>query len=213
MLLDGIRGKFITFEGVEGAGKSTQSKKLVDYFNDNNVKSVWTREPGGCKEAEEIRGIVVSGAKNKWDSLTELLLMNASRRVHTTKKIQPLLKDGFTIVSDRYFDSSVAYQGYGHKMNLDDVYKVQDMVVGDFKPDLTIILDLDVVEGLLRTGLRGERNRFEDMTLEFHERVRSGFKEIAKREPDRCRLINVSNKTEEEVFEDIISIVKEQFKL
>ena len=87
------------------------------------------------------------------------------------------------------------------------------MVVGDFKPDLTIILDLAVVEGLLRTGLRGERNRFEDMTLEFHERVRSGFKEIAEREPNRCKLVNVSNKTEEEVFEDIISIVKEQFKL
>lgn len=211
MSLDGVRGKFITFEGVEGAGKSTQSKRLVDYFNDNNIKSIWTREPGGCKEAEEIREVVVSGAKNKWDSLTELLLMNTSRRVHTTKKIQPLLKDGFTIVSDRYFDSSVAYQGYGHRMNLDDVYKIQDMVVGDFKPDLTIILDLDVVEGLLRTGLRGDRNRFEDMTLEFHERVRKGFKEIVKMEPNRCKLVDVTDKSEEEVFNEIITLVEKNF--
>lgn len=211
MNLEKLKGKFISFEGVEGAGKSTQSKKLVDYLNDNCIKSIWTREPGGCKEAEEIRQVVVNGGREKFDGITELLLMNASRRVHTVKKIKPLLEEGFVIVSDRYLDSSVAYQGFGHKIDLDSVKAVQKIVLGDFKPDLTIIFDMDVLDGLVRTQKRNDQNRYEDMALEFHERVRKGFRYIAEKEPERCKIIEVGDKTIDEVFQEILNILDKSF--
>lgn len=211
MNLEKLKGKFISFEGVEGAGKSTQSKKLVDYLNDNCIRSIWTREPGGCKEAEEIRQVVVNGGREKFDGVTELLLMNASRRVHTVKKIKPLLEEGFTIISDRYLDSSIAYQGFGHKIDLDSVKAVQKIVLGDFKPDLTIIFDMDVLDGLVRTQKRNDQNRYEDMALEFHERVRKGFHYIAENDPKRCKIINVGEKTVDEVFQEILSVLDKSF--
>ena len=135
-----LKGKFITFEGVEGAGKSTQSRMLVDYLNNIGIEAVWTREPGGSDSAEEIRKLIISGAVNKWDGITELLLMYAARRDHTEKKIKPLLKEGKVVVSDRYFDSSFAYQGYGYGLDLNKIAEIQKIVLDDFKPNLTIIL-------------------------------------------------------------------------
>ena len=108
--MNNIKGKFITFEGVEGAGKSTQSKLLVEYLNKNNIEAIWTREPGGSEGAEEIRKLLINGAINKWDGITELLLMYAARRDHTEKKIKPLLAQGKTVICDRYLDSTVAYK-------------------------------------------------------------------------------------------------------
>lgn len=209
--MEKLKGKFITFEGVEGAGKSTQSKLLVEYLNNNGIETVWTREPGGCEGAEEIRKLLVNGSVNKWDGITELLLMYAARRDHTEKKIKPLLKEGKVVISDRYFDSTMAYQGYGYQLDLNKIKIMQKLVLDEFKPDLTIILDLDVLKGLERTDKRGEKNRYEDMKVEFHKRVRNGFIEIAKEEQNRVKLINVENKSIEELQKYIISTISSKF--
>jgi len=205
--LKNLMGKFITFEGVEGAGKSTQSKLLVEYLNANGIESVWTREPGGCEGAEEIRKLLVNGAVNKWDGITELLLMYAARRDHTEKKIKPLLKEGKVVVSDRYFDSTMAYQGYGYELDLNKIKQVQKIVLDDFEPDLTIILDLDVKEGLERTNKRGDKNRYEDMEIDFHNRVRNGFLNIANENHNRVKLINVENMSIDELQKNISAIL------
>lgn len=203
--LQKLKGKFITFEGVEGAGKSTQSKLLVEYLNNNGIQAVWTREPGGCEGAEEIRKLLISGSVNKWDGITELLLMYAARRDHTEKKIKPLLAEGKVVVSDRYFDSTVAYQGYGHQLDLSKIKAVQKVVLENFKPDATIILDLNVQEGLNRTATRGDTNRFEEMNLDFHTRVRQGFQKIAEEEKERVKIINVERKSIEDLQKEIIN--------
>ena len=201
-----LKGKFITFEGGEGVGKTTQSRKLVEYLNKSGIEAVWSREPGGCEEAEEIRKLLITGSVNKWDGITELLLMNASRRVHTEKKIKPLLKQGVTVVSDRYFDSTLAYQGFGYDNSVKKIDNMKEIILDDFEPDLTIILDLDVMEGLKRANIRGETNRFEDMKIDFHEKVRKGFNFAYERSRNRCIKIDVSNLGIEELF----SIILEQ---
>lgn len=190
--MEKLKGKFITFEGGEGVGKSTQSKLFVEKLNENGIKTIWTREPGGCEDAEEIRKLIISGSAGRWDGITELLLIYAARRVHTEKKIKPLLKEGVTVVSDRYFDSSLAYQGFGHKLPIENVETIRKIVLGDFKPDLTIFLDMDTEEALKRTDKRGDKNRFEDMDLEFHKRVKNGFSYIMTHEKDRFIHIDVS---------------------
>ena len=199
-----LKGKFITFEGIEGAGKSTQSKIFVDYLNNNGIKAEWTREPGGCDSAEEIRKLLLTGDVNKWDGITELLLMYASRRMHTINKIQPLIQQGITVVSDRYFDSSLAYQGFGHQLPIEKIETIRKVVLDDFKPDLTIILDLSVEEGLARAVHRGKLDRFEKMTIDFHNRVKEGFDYIYKIEKNRCIKINVSGLSTEELTKTII---------
>lgn len=204
MKIENLRGKFITFEGVEGAGKSTQSKLLVEYLNNNGIEAVWTREPGGCDGAEEIRKLLLSGGINKWDGITELLLMYAARRDHTEKKIKPLLREGKVVVSDRYFDSTIAYQGYGHQLDLDKIRAVQKIVLDGFEPDLTFILDLDVKKGLERTDKRGDKNRYEDMEIDFHNRVRKGFLDLANENKKRIRLIDVDGKGVEELLGEIV---------
>lgn len=201
-----LKGKFITFEGGEGVGKSTQSKLFVKYLNENGVKAEWSREPGGCEGAEEIRNLLIKGSADKWDGITELLLMYASRRVHTEKKIKPLLQQGITVVSDRYFDSTFAYQGFGYNLPINKIESVKKIVLEDFRPDLTFILDLNVEEGLERTDIRGEKNRYEDMKIEFHNRVRDGFNYICENEQDRCIKIDVGNgKDINTVFDELLN--------
>lgn len=201
-----LKGKFITFEGGEGVGKSTQSKLFVKYLNENGVKAEWSREPGGCEEAEEIRNLLIRGSADKWDGITELLLMYASRRVHTEKKIKPLLQQGITVVSDRYFDSTFAYQGFGYNLPINKIESVKKIVLEDFRPDLTFVLDLSVEEGLERTDIRGEKNRYEDMKIEFHNRVRNGFNYICENEQDRCIKIDVGNgKDINTVFDELLN--------
>jgi dTMP kinase len=148
---------------------------------------------------------LINGSINKWDGITELLLMYAARRDHTEKKIRPLLEEGKIVVSDRYFDSTFAYQGCGHKLDLNKIEIIRDLVLDNFKPHTTIILDLDVEEGLRRTDIRGEKNRFEDMEIDFHNRVRQGFLDIAKNNKERVKLINVKNKSIQEVHKEIIN--------
>ena len=209
--MENLKGKFITFEGGEGVGKSTQSKLLVEELNKKGIKAVWTREPGGCDDAEEIRKLIVSGSANRWDGITELLLIYAARRVHTEKKIKPLLKDRVTVISDRYFDSSLAYQGFGHNLPIENVETIRKIVLEDFKPDVTIFLDMDTEAALMRTNKRGDKNRFEDMELSFHKKVKDGFEYILSKENERFIRIDVTNITINELNKIIINKLTNYF--
>ncbi|MDR2078079.1 MAG: dTMP kinase [Rickettsiales bacterium] len=210
--MEKLKGKFITFEGGDGAGKSTQSRLFVEYLNKNGREAVWSREPGGCVEAEEIRQLLLKGETNKWDGITELLLLYAARRVHTERKIKPLLDRNITVVSDRYFDSSLAYQGFGHGLPLPAIDSLRHIVLGDFEPDLTIILDIDTETGLDRSCRGGGKNRYESMTLEFHRRVKDGFDYIYKANPKRCIKIDVADASIETLSRQILEKVEQFFR-
>lgn len=191
------RGAFITFEGGEGGGKSTQARKLADVLAARGLDVVLTREPGGAPGAEAIRKLLVEGADSRWDGLTEALLHTAARRDHLTKTVWPALDAGKTVISDRFADSTLAYQGYGHGLPLETLRMLQTAAFGDFKPDLTLILDLPAEAGLARAGARGgTETRYESMALAFHERLREGFRMIARNEPARCRVIDAAQDIE-----------------
>jgi dTMP kinase len=189
---DGL-GRFITLEGGEGAGKSTQIGRLKDWLQSRGREVVATREPGGAPGAEAIRKILVEGAADRWDGTTEALLHFAARRDHLRATVWPALKRGAWVVSDRFADSTRAYQGYGHGLDPAMLDALYEAAVGSFRPDLTLILDLPVETGLARAAeRRGTETRYESLPREFHERVRKGFLEIAKREPERCAVIDAT---------------------
>lgn len=185
------KGTFITLEGGEGAGKSTHIRFLADHLSAHGVDVLTTREPGGAPGAELIRKLLVEGPPDAWDSTTEALLMFAARRDHLERTIRPALARGQWVISDRFADSSRAYQGYGHGVAHERIETLYRLAVGDFAPDLTIILDLPVAIGLARAvARRGVEDRFERFGPAFHERVREGFRAIAAAEPQRCALID-----------------------
>ena len=191
------QGKFITFEGGEGAGKSTQVALLVEALRRIGRGVLQTREPGGSPGAEQIRELLVHGDTERWDPWTEALLHFAARREHLRFNVFPALDRGDWVICDRFADSTMAYQGYGHGLGRDAIEQLYALVVGDFHPDLTLILDLEIEAGLQRAEARagaqaGSGDRYERMDRAFHERLRAGFREIAAREPDRCRLIDAS---------------------
>lgn len=178
-------GLFITFEGGEGAGKSTQCRLLAEALTAQGRTCLLTREPGGSPGAEQIRSLLVQGDKDRWDTMTEMLLFMAARRNHLTQTIWPALQAGKVVICDRFLDSTVAYQGYGYGKNqktIDDIYRVYHLIAGDFKPDLTFILDLDPADGIRRSLSRtgNTEQRFESMDLTFHQNLRTGFLELAK---------------------------------
>ncbi len=186
-------GKFITFEGGEGAGKSTQVALLAATLGQCGLKVRATREPGGSPGAEAIRELLVTGPADRWDALSEALLHSAARRDHLRVLVQPRLKAGDWVLCDRFSDSTLAYQGYGQGLDRGAIAALQDMVLGAFRPDLTLILDLPVAEGLKRAKARGAgEDRYEGFDRAFHERLRSGFQEIARQDPERCALIDAS---------------------
>lgn len=198
MTADRPSGKFITFEGGEGTGKTTQIKLLAEGLRAQGHDVVTTREPGGAPGADSIRSLLVSGATDKWDPLSECLLLFAARREHLNKTIWPALKQGAWVLCDRFSDSTMAYQGYGHDVAKPFIQGLYDAVVGDFAPDLTLILDLDVKVGLDRANTRNTEtasgeDRFERLDEAFHERLRQGFLDIAQHEPDRCAVIDADN--------------------
>ena len=186
--------RFITFEGGEGAGKSTQVKRLAGRLRELKIDPVLTREPGGCPGAEDIRALLVQGEPGRWSALTETLLHYAARREHLDRTILPALKDGRWVISDRFADSTVAYQGHGHGLGAETIDKIHALIVGDFAPDLTLILDIPVAQGLKRAAARtGNETRYERMDGGFHERMRQGFLAIARREPKRCVVIDAAD--------------------
>jgi len=190
-------GKFITLEGGEGAGKTTQIKLLADALKGSGIDPVLTREPGGAPGAEVIRSLLVEGSVDRWQPMTEALLHFAARVEHVKETIQPALAAGRWVVSDRFSDSTVAYQGYGHDLGGEAIARLHTLVLGDFQPDLTLILDIPVEDGLARAGSReaadraGE-DRYERMDAEFHQRLRDGFLDIARRYPERCAVIDAT---------------------
>jgi len=187
------KGKFITFEGGEGAGKSTQVSLLADALRGAGVDVVTTREPGGASGAEEIRGLLVNGATSRWTPMSEALLNYAARADHLDKTVLPALEAGKWVISDRFADSTLAYQGYGHGLATETLEMLKVAVLGDFKPDLTLIFDLDLETGLGRARARGEdEDRYERMGRDFHERLRQGFVDIAGAEPDRCAVVDAA---------------------
>ena len=185
------RGKFITFEGGEGCGKSTQSRLLVETLRAEGRTVVATREPGGSPGAEIIRALLVEGEPGRWDALTEMLLLTAARRDHVENTIRPALDAGSWVVCDRFIDSTIAYQGYGGGVDLGFIARVSSAVVSAVRPDLTIVLDIPVDLGLARAKDRaGGEDRFERKGTEFHRRLRNGFLEIAMAEPERCVVLS-----------------------
>ena len=191
------RGRFITFEGGEGAGKSTQVELLVATLERAGIRARATREPGGSPAAEEIRELLVHGEAGRWQRLSEALLHYAARAEHLATVIRPALARGEWVVSDRFADSTVAYQGYGHQLGRKPIEALHRLVVGDFAPDLTLILDLPVELGLTRAARRpAAATRYERMGREFHQRLRRGFLDIARREPRRCIIVDASGDIE-----------------
>ena len=186
-------GRFITLEGGEGAGKSTQIARLSDWLRQKGRTVVTTREPGGSPGAEMIRKLLVEGPAERWDGTTEALLHFAARRDHLRSTVWPALKRGDWVISDRFADSTVAYQGHGHGLDRGTLERLYHVAVGEFRPDLTLILDLPIDAGLARAAARrGSETRYESLPAEFHERVRAGFLEIARREPGRCVVIDAT---------------------
>jgi len=187
------RGRFITLEGGEGSGKSTQTRRLASWLRGVVDDVVVTREPGGSPGAEQIRGLLVDGEVERWDPLTEALLHFAARRDHLEATILPALSRGAWVLSDRFADSTTAYQGYGHGVDRAALAELYRLCVGQLKPDLTLILDLPVEVGLQRAADRqAGGDRYERMDRGFHERVRLGYLEIALAEPERCIVIDAS---------------------
>jgi dTMP kinase len=185
------RGRFITIEGGEGAGKSTQAGLLVDALTRGGITALRTREPGGAPGAEEIRRLLVEGEPGRWDAVSEALLMVAARRSHLERTIWPALDRGEWVVCDRFADSTLAYQGYGGGVPLDDLTTLHRLIAGDFMPDLTFVLDVPVAKGLKRVaGRSGRETRFERMDEDFHERLRQGFLDIARQAQQRCVVID-----------------------
>lgn len=186
-------GRFITLEGGEGAGKSTQIARLSDWLRRKGRAVVTTREPGGSPGAEMIRKLLVEGPAERWDGATEALLHFAARRDHLRSTVWPALKRGDWVISDRFADSTIAYQGHGHGLDRGMLERLYQVAVGEFRPDLTLILDLPIETGLARAAARrGSETRYESLPKEFHERVRTGFLDIAAREPGRCLVIDAT---------------------
>jgi dTMP kinase len=201
-----VSGFFITLEGGEGAGKSTQARRLAGVLEQRGHEVVLTREPGGAPGAEDIRKLLVTGDAARWSPLTEALLMFASRSDHLDVTVRPALARGAIVISDRFADSSAAYQGAGGGVPQDTISTLRRMVVGATEPDLTLIFDLPVEVGLARAGSRGGDARFESKGRAYHERLRAAFLDIARHEPQRCPVIDAS-RSEDEIAAAVLSAV------
>lgn len=208
-------GRFITVEGGEGTGKSTQVKLLEEYLSSKGIDVVITREPGGTEIGTELRRLLCTGDKDKFDPIAEALLYYADRRIHLQQKVWPALEKGSWVISDRFADSTMAYQYYGYnkrvpKKILEDLYNI---TVGDFYPDLTLILDIDPQIGLSRSMVKNSQYeeqeiRFESRKLDFHNNLRNGFLEIAKT-ADRYVVLNAEQSVHD-LHSDIVKVVDER---
>lgn len=191
------RGKFITFEGGEGAGKSTQVDRLAGHLRSVGIKVLTTREPGGSPGAEVIRDLLVKGEPDRWDAVSEALLNFAARREHVEAIIKPALEKGIWVISDRFADSTTVYQGIAGGAGNDVINHLYRITLGEFGPDVTLILDIPPDVGLARSRARhsasgSTEDRYENMDIGFHETLRGGFQAVAEANPERCVMIDAS---------------------
>ncbi len=207
------RGRFITLEGGEGAGKSTQARRLADFLQSRGVEVVLTREPGGSPGAEILRHVLLGGGAEAFGPETETLLFAAARRDHLNVTILPALERGAWVICDRFADSTRVYQGHAGRVPDEFVLAVERVTVGDDRPDLTLVLDLPAKVGLARVASRGgATDRFEKEGIAFHNKLRQGFRALVRAEPDRCKLIDAAQDAET-VAEEIRNVVAGHFAL
>ncbi len=193
-----MRGKFISFEGSEGSGKSTQAGLVFSYLQKKNVPVILLREPGGVKISEAIRGLLLDVKNTDMTKESETLLYMASRAQMVEEVLKPALKAGKVVLSDRYLDSTIAYQGFGNGVDIQTIKKIGEFATQSVSPDLTLLFDIQTEKGLARTN--AVKDRIELRSLQYHRRVRKGYLQLAKENPKRFRVIKV-NKTKEEIFE------------
>jgi len=191
-----MKGLFISFEGIEGTGKTIQSKLLFEYLIEKGFQAVLTEEPGGTRIGRTIRDILLSIDNTEITPVTELLLYNASRMQHVQEVILPALKKGKVVITDRFSDSTVAYQGFGRGIELHLINTIEQVVTGGLKPDITMLLDLDVTVGLQRNKGINKEDRIELEDIAFHKRVRDGYHALAAKEPERIHVIDASKSIE-----------------
>ncbi|MGB0342023.1 MAG: dTMP kinase [Parvibaculales bacterium] len=185
-----MRGKFITFEGGEGGGKTTQATRLAGYLRGKGLDVIETREPGGTRQGEDLRDLLVQGDPDRWSPLSELLLMTAARKEHVDRLIEPALQAGKWVICDRFADSTLAYQGIAGGLGLEMTRSLQNQAIGDTLPDITFLLDMPPEAGLQRAEKRGGAARFEKKGASFHQTLRDGFLALSNEEPDRIVIID-----------------------
>ena len=208
-----MRNQFITFEGGEGSGKSTQINLLHNFLIEKGEDVLCTREPGGTPSAEIIRNLLTKGDTDRWSPATEALLMWAARSEHVEKLIKPSLDKGKWVLSDRFYHSTYAYQGVGRNLGIENMRIIKKIIIGDITPDLTFILDIDPVNGIDRTKNRdSNEDRFEKMNLDFHINLRKAFIQISKKDPKRFIVIDAELSLEK-ISEIISSEVQTRFQL
>ena len=202
---------FITLEGPEGSGKTSHIPLLVEYLRERGHTVFPTREPGGTSIGEQIREVIHDLKNVEMHPRTETLLYQAARAQIVEQVFQPRLQDGEIVISDRYYDSTIAYQGYGHQQDLDQVRALVKYATGGLVPDLTVLLDVDVEEGLRRKKKDNEWNRLDAYTVEFHQRVHAGYLEMVKAEPDRWVVVDAGQRWED-VQEELRRVIVEKLK-
>ena len=207
-----MRGKFITFEGGEGGGKSTQAARMAGYLRGKGLEVLETREPGGTPESEALRDLLVQGDPDRWSALSELLLITAARVEHVNRLIEPALTEGKWVICDRFADSTLAYQGIAGELGLELVEQLQKLAVGATAPDVTFLLDVRAEAGLLRAEKRGGGARFEKKGAAFHQTLRDGFLALANENPQRIVLIDGED-TFDNVWGQIEAELGRRFKL
>lgn len=206
-----MKGLFISFEGIEGTGKTTQASLLAEYLKARGQDVLLTEEPGGTQIGKRIREVLLNVEHVEMDSLTELLLYNASRAQHIHELILPALKAGKVVITDRFSDSTAAYQGYGRGIDLELLKSLDNIATGGFRPDLTCLLDLDAETGLRRNRGANKIDRLELEDIDFHKRVKDGFLKLAGKEPGRIRVIDASgnvNDIQDRVRETVEGFLK-----
>ncbi|MED5324305.1 MAG: dTMP kinase [Pseudomonadota bacterium] len=207
-----MRGKFITFEGGEGGGKSTQAARMAGYLRGKGLEVLETREPGGTPESEALRDLLVQGDPDRWSALSELLLITAARVEHVNRLIKPALTEGKWVICDRFADSTLAYQGIAGELGLELVEQLQKLAVGATAPDVTFLLDVRAEAGLQRAEKRGGAARFEKKGAAFHQTLRDGFLALANENPQRIVLIDGED-TFDNVWGQIEAELVQRFKL
>ncbi|MDR0140479.1 dTMP kinase [Metabacillus idriensis] len=203
-----MKGIFITFEGPDGAGKTTILNMLSEEFKEKGIEAVFTREPGGIRIAEQIREVILNKENTEMDSRTEALLYAAARRQHIVEKVIPALNEGKLIICDRFIDSSLAYQGYAREIGVDDVYSINMFAIDGVMPEVTLYFDIEPERGLLRINGSDSRevNRLDLEKMDFHLKVQKGYTQLIDKFPERIKVIN-ADQSLEDVYRDVKEVL------